>query len=106
MKTEKSFSVEKIMERINHCICTHDLVSLRELWRNLSNFFFSKLDQLYGTAVKRIEANLFKLFLATAHSANKPDKVHEFFMKSPELQSQPEWKDWFGEWQLFGVLSH
>lgn len=94
---EKGFSVEKIMERISQCISTQDLASLRELWRNLSTFFFSKLDQVYGSAVKRIEANLLKLFLVTAHTANKPDKINEFFMKCPELQSQPEWKDWFGK---------
>lgn len=94
---EKSFSVEKIMDRVTHSIATHDLPALRDLWRNLTNFFFNKLDQIYGTAVKRIEANLLKLFLVTAHTANKPDKVHEFFVKSPELQSQSEWKDWFGK---------
>lgn len=94
---EKSFSVEKIMDRISQSIATQDLASLRELWRNLANFFFNKLDHVYGTAVKRIEANMLKLFLVTAHSANKPDKVHDFFMKSPELQSHSEWKDWFGE---------
>lgn len=93
--TEKSFSVEKIMERISHSIATQDLQSLRELWMNLSSFFFSKLDQLYGQAVKRIEANLFKLFLVTAHANNKPEKVNEFFVKCPELQTQAEWKDWF-----------
>lgn len=94
---EKSFSVEKIMDRVTQSIATHDLPALRDLWRNLTNFFFNKLDQIYGTAVKRIEANLLKLFLVTAHTANKPDKVHEFFVKSPELQSQSEWKDWFGK---------
>lgn len=96
---EKSFSVDRIMERISHSIATQDLHALRELWRNLT-FFFNKLDQVYGTAVKRIEANMLKLFLVTAHAANKPDKVLEFFVKCPELQSQSEWKDWFGEWTV------
>lgn len=94
---EKSFSVEKIMDRISQSIAAQDLAALRELWRNLTTFFFNKLDHVYGTAVKRMEANLLKLFLVTAHAANKPDKVHEFFMKCPELQSHSEWKDWFGE---------
>lgn len=96
---EKSFSVDKIMDRITHSIATQDLNSLRDLWRNLTHFFFNKLDQLHGAAVKRIEANMLKLFLVSAHAANKPDKVHEFFLKCPELQSQSEWKDWFGETQ-------
>lgn len=97
LKTEKGFSVEKIMEKIQQSIHTSDLASLRETWRNLSNFFFNKLDQNYGTAVKRIENNLLKLYLVTAHQANKPDKVHDLFLKCPELQTQSEWKDWFGE---------
>lgn len=97
LKTEKGFSVEKIMERIQHSVHSSDLASLRETWRNLTNFFFNKLDHMYGTAVKRIENNLLKLYLVLAHQSNKPDKVHELFLKCPELQTQSEWKDWFGE---------
>lgn len=93
---EKSFSVELIMARLTTSLNQQDLTSLKELWRHLSMYFFNKLDQAYGNVVKRIEANLFKLYLIYATNAKQPDKVQEFFSKSPELQTQSEWKDWFG----------
>lgn len=48
--------------------------------------------------VKKLENAVLKLYLINAVTNNKPEKVIDFFLKlTPELQNQPEWKDWFGE---------
>lgn len=48
------------------------------------------------SAVKKLEQGVLKLYLITAFSANKSDKITEFFSKlAPELHQYPEWKEWF-----------
>lgn len=48
------------------------------------------------TAVKKLEHSVLKLYLVTAFSSNKPEKITEFFTKlAQELHSQTEWKEWF-----------
>lgn len=43
-----------------------------------------------------------KLYLITAFSANKSDKITEFFSKlAPELHQYPEWKEWFCKFFFF-----
>lgn len=59
--------------------------------RNTKNAFFF-------LAVKKLETGLLKLYLITAHSAGKQEKITEFFSKlAAELHLQPEWKEWFCE---------
>ncbi|XP_014092486.2 WD repeat-containing protein 91 isoform X1 [Bactrocera oleae] len=97
-RTEKdqSFRSEKLLENFNQCIQNHDLSALRSLWTHLDSNLFSKLEHTYATAVKKLENSLLKLYLVTAYSNNRLDKVTEFFAKlAAELQQQSEWKDWF-----------
>ncbi|XP_018785422.1 PREDICTED: WD repeat-containing protein 91 [Bactrocera latifrons] len=97
-RTEKdqSFRSEKLLEGFNQCIQNHDLTALRSLWTHLDSNLFSKLEHTYATAVKKLENSLLKLYLVTAYSNNRMDKVTEFFSKlAAELQQQSEWKDWF-----------
>lgn len=57
---------------------------------------FSKLEQSFSGAVKKLQQGIYKLYLVTAYNNNKNDKVTEFFQKmSSELQGVSEWKDWF-----------
>lgn len=51
----KSFRVDKILEVIQLSINGSDLQELRDIWKNLDNFFFSKLEQNYSEAVKKLE---------------------------------------------------
>lgn len=49
-----------------------------------------------NTAVKKLECGILKLYLVTAFSTYKQDKITEFFNKlAPELNAQSEWKEWF-----------
>lgn len=46
--------------------------------------------------MKKLEFGVLKLYLVTAFSAGKSEKVTDFFTKlAIELHSQPEWKEWF-----------
>lgn len=53
---------------------------------------------MFIVAVKKIEHSLLRMYLVNASANSKLDKVLEFFEKmGPELNNQPEWKDWFGK---------
>ncbi|XP_037949244.1 WD repeat-containing protein 91-like [Teleopsis dalmanni] len=98
LKSDKDFGfrAEKIMEQFNQYIVAGDLQGLTTLWGHLDNFLFTKLEHTYLQSVKKFESSLYKLYLITAHTNNKPDKIKEFFSKmSDELHQQSEWKEWF-----------
>uniref|UniRef100_A0A1L8DD46 ARMC9 CTLH-like domain-containing protein n=1 Tax=Nyssomyia neivai TaxID=330878 RepID=A0A1L8DD46_9DIPT len=93
---DRSYRVDKILERITHSINIQDLAALREIWAHLDGILFTKLEHSYTVAVKKLESGILKLYLVTAFSANKLEKITDFFSKlAPELQNQPEWKEWF-----------
>lgn len=55
-------------------------------------------------AVKKLEFGVLKLYLVTAFTAGKIDKITEFYTKlATELHSQPEWKDWFCTFSIFAT---
>lgn len=93
---DKGFRVDKIIEQITHSINIQDLQGLRDTWNHLEGHMFSKLEHSFGSAVKKLECGILKLYLVTAFTAYKMDKITEFFNKlAPELHSQSEWKEWF-----------
>ncbi|XP_055698080.1 WD repeat-containing protein 91 [Phlebotomus papatasi] len=93
---DKSFRVDKIVDKISQSINQSDLGALRDMWAHLDGILFTKLEHSYTVAVKKIESGILKLYLVIAFSANKMDKITDFFAKlAPELQNQPEWKEWF-----------
>lgn len=81
-------------------------VKLRNSDVTFTFFLYKSLDYnvvLFYTilGVKKLENAVLKLYLINAVTNNKPEKVIDFFLKlTPELQNQPEWKDWFGENQI------
>lgn len=92
----KSFRTDKILESIQAAINSSDLHELRDIWKNLDTFFFSKLEQNYSEAVKKLETGLLKVFLVIAYKNGQSDKINEFFLKmAPEIHSQADWRDWF-----------
>ncbi|XP_041369191.1 WD repeat-containing protein 91-like isoform X2 [Gigantopelta aegis] len=47
-------------------------------------------------SVRKLEVSLLKMYVVNAQQMNRPDKVTEFFEKmTPELHSQPEFREWF-----------
>ncbi|XP_054258850.1 WD repeat-containing protein 91 [Macrosteles quadrilineatus] len=96
MDKEKGFRVDKIVDQIMQYIYTCDLNGLRELWGHLEQKMFSKLENEFTSAIRKLESSILKLYVVNAVSNNKADKVTEFFTRlTPELQGQSEWKDWF-----------
>lgn len=122
---DKGFRVDKIIDQITHSINIQDLQAIRDIWNHLDGHLFSKLEHTFASgnftenvtkvvnkmciqhntvarkhflyiAVKKLENGILKLYLVTAFTACKIDKITEFFNKlAPELHSQSEWKDWF-----------
>lgn len=73
------------------------MLSLKDYWVYLNRRLFARLEQRYMTSVRKLEVGLLKLYIINAAQTNKPDKVVEFFEKmTPELQNQPEFREWFG----------
>lgn len=77
----KSYRSEKILESIQQAINTSELQDLRDIWKSLDSFFFSKLEQNYAEAVKKLETGLYKVFLVVAHKNGSHERVNEFFTK-------------------------
>uniref|UniRef100_A0A0A9XRW3 WD repeat-containing protein 91 n=2 Tax=Lygus hesperus TaxID=30085 RepID=A0A0A9XRW3_LYGHE len=93
---DRGFRVDRIVDQFLVFINNSDLTSLRELWLHFDQKIFSKLDHDFTQGLRKLEVSLLKFYLVMAVSNNRPEKVSEFFQKlTPELQNQPEWKDWF-----------
>ena len=86
-----------IQQLFSH-VTNHDLLSLRDFWQHLHRRFFSRLNQSLSNAVHTLETCLYRLYLVHNLQNGRVEKVTEFFEKmSPDLQNQPEWKDWFSK---------
>ncbi|XP_066586172.1 WD repeat-containing protein 91 [Prorops nasuta] len=93
---EKGFRVDKIIDQLMQYIYNYDLTSLRELWGHLDLKLFSRLENYFSPAIRKLENAVLKLYLVNATINNKQDRVQEFFIKmAPELQGHSEWKEWF-----------
>ncbi|XP_071090534.1 WD repeat-containing protein 91-like isoform X1 [Haliotis cracherodii] len=93
---EKGLRVDKIIDQLQACITNYDMLSLKDYWVYLNRRLFARLEQRYMTSVRKLEVGLLKLYIINAAQTNKPDKVVEFFEKmTPELQNQPEFREWF-----------
>lgn len=76
---------------------------------------YSRLDSRYEPLVSAVEADILRLFLVTAHSAKRSDKIAEFFkLYGTQLlrnstsragigpEDSVDWKEWF----LLPYLQH
>lgn len=77
----KSYRSDKILESIQLAVNTSELQDLRDIWKSLDSSFFSKLEQNYAEAVKKLETGLYKVFLVVAHKNGHTERVNEFFNK-------------------------
>lgn len=75
-----------------------DLVALREAWTHLDQRFFARLEHSFLSTARKLENALLRMYLVTCLSSGRHDKLLDFFEKmTPDLQGQPEWKEWFGK---------
>lgn len=92
----KNFRVDKIVDSLQSAINGSELQELKDIWRNLDHFFFTKLEQNFSEAVKKLESGIFKIYLVVASNNSRSDKIAEFFTKmASEIHSQTEWREWF-----------
>jgi len=92
----KNYRTDKIIDSIQLAINSSDLQELRDIWKNLDTFFFSKLEQSYSEAVKKLENGLFKVYLVVAFKNGHTDKINDFFARmASEIHNQSDWTSWF-----------
>lgn len=92
----RAMRADKIVENLASYIDAGDLESLRDTWHHLDNQIFRRLEHTFQTPVRKMELGIYRLYIVNCASTGKHDKVTEFFEKmAPEMQGQPEWKEWF-----------
>lgn len=95
-KQTKNLGAEKILEGLQHSISALELQTFLDQWNHLDVAWFSKLELHYASCVKKMRNGMLKLYLVTASTAGRQDKVQEFFQKmSQEFLGESEWKEWF-----------
>ena len=78
-------------------VTVYDLQGIRDYWSYLRRRFFTRLDTANLTNAQKLEKCLYRFYLVHAVQTSRPDMVTDFFEKmAPELQSQQDWKEWFG----------
>lgn len=97
--------MDKIVDQLYQYILSYDITSLRDYWDYLNDRFFKRLDYQHNSNVKKLEMCLLRLYIVHAIQNSKNDKVVEFFEKyTAELQTQTEWREWFGKSQFCQIL--
>ena len=95
------FNVQKIVDKVQQCISTHDYKALMELWNFLNFRFFCRLDGDFEPVVKRIEVSLKRYFIVTALAKGgraQHDNVLAFLREECQGKSDEEdvqWRPWF-----------
>ena len=98
--------MDKIVDQLYQYIQSYDIVGLRDFWDYLNDRFFKRLDYQHNSNVKKLEMCLLRLYVVHAIQNSKNDKVVEFFEKyTAELQTQIEWREWFGKFK-FVTIKH
>lgn len=61
----KHFRVDLILNSIQLAISSHDLNELREIWKTIETFFFTKLEQNYTDTLRKLESGGIKTLIKT-----------------------------------------
>uniref|UniRef100_A0A8C1Z2K1 WD repeat-containing protein 91 n=1 Tax=Cyprinus carpio TaxID=7962 RepID=A0A8C1Z2K1_CYPCA len=94
---DKGFRVDKIIDQLQQLIQSYDLAGLKEYWAYLDRRLFSRLEDVYRPTVNKLRTSLYRFYVIhTVQVLQNTPKTQEFFQKQAlELQTQPEWRDWF-----------
>nr|XP_037282564.1 WD repeat-containing protein 91-like isoform X1 [Rhipicephalus microplus] len=93
---DKGFRPDRVVEHLNTCIESMDLVGLRDTWSHLDSHIFRRLEQSFIPTVRKLEMALLRMYVVTCVTNSRQDKLTEFFDKMAlELHFQAEWKEWF-----------
>lgn len=93
---DRQFRPDRIVDHLSSCIVNLDLAALREAWNHLDQRFFARLEHSFLGTARKLENALLRMYLVTCLSSGRHDKLLDFFEKmTPDLQGQPEWKEWF-----------
>uniref|UniRef100_A0A8C1VCQ8 WD repeat-containing protein 91 n=1 Tax=Cyprinus carpio TaxID=7962 RepID=A0A8C1VCQ8_CYPCA len=93
---DKGFRVDKIIDQLQQLIQSYDLAGLKEYWAYLDRRLFSRLEDVYRPTVNKLRTSLYRFYVIHTVQMKNSEKTQEFFQKQAlELQTQPEWRDWF-----------
>uniref|UniRef100_A0A8C1R435 WD repeat-containing protein 91 n=1 Tax=Cyprinus carpio TaxID=7962 RepID=A0A8C1R435_CYPCA len=93
---DKGFRVDKIIDQLQQLIQSYDLTGLKEYWAYLDRRLFSRLEDVYRPTVNKLRTSLYRFYVIHTVQMKNSEKTQEFFQKQAlELQTQPEWRDWF-----------
>ncbi|XP_062340047.1 WD repeat-containing protein 91 isoform X1 [Osmerus eperlanus] len=93
---EKGFRVDKIIDQLQLFIQNFDLTGLKDYWGYLDRRLFCRLEDIYRPTVNKLRTSLFRYYVVHTIQSRNLERTQEFFLKqAPELQGQPEWRDWF-----------
>ncbi|XP_035673816.1 WD repeat-containing protein 91-like isoform X3 [Branchiostoma floridae] len=93
---DRGFRADKVVDQMIGYIQQYELGALREYWGHLDRRVFCRLEHAHSTGVNKLSRSLLRLYLVHAMQNGRTEKVTEFFEKlAPEIQGQPEWREWF-----------
>ncbi|CAD5220661.1 unnamed protein product [Bursaphelenchus xylophilus] len=88
--------VERIVSEIVKYIENYDIDSLNASWEFFNTHLFNNLTEAESKTLNKLEADIFKLYLANCAQNKKTGKCVQFFEKmSHILTNNPLWTDWF-----------
>eukprot|EP00047_Mylnosiga_fluctuans_P008270 m.257955 g.257955 ORF g.257955 m.257955 type:complete len:629 (-) comp21204_c0_seq1:118-2004(-) len=92
---ERGLSVENLVQQIFAFVTAFDVDGLVSFWDVLNRKFFSRLDQEFAVAARKLEISLKRYYLVHCVENIRQDKVKHFFeLLAGEAQS-PEWQEWW-----------
>uniref|UniRef100_A0A1I7Y477 LisH domain-containing protein n=1 Tax=Steinernema glaseri TaxID=37863 RepID=A0A1I7Y477_9BILA len=98
LKKEKDlkFKVDKLIEEVVHCVDSHDIDRLKNLWEFFNTKVFNNLTEENSRTASQFENDVYKLYLANCVHHKLNAKCTEFFEKMIDfLRANPLWTEWF-----------
>ncbi|KAK0396831.1 hypothetical protein QR680_001878 [Steinernema hermaphroditum] len=98
LKKEKDlkFKVDKLIEEVVHCVDSHDIEKLKNLWEFFNAKVFNNLSEETSKTAGQFENDVYKLYLTNCVHHKLNGKCTEFFEKMIDfLRANPLWTEWF-----------
>ncbi|CAD5214574.1 unnamed protein product [Bursaphelenchus okinawaensis] len=96
LQVDTKLQVERIVSEIVKYIDTYDIDSLNASWEYFSTHLFNNLTEMESKTLNKLEADIFKLYLANCAQNKKTEKSVQFFEKMGHvITNNPLWTDWF-----------
>lgn len=95
---DRSYCADRVLDVLMTSVNESRLDRLLSVWQHLEQKVFSGLDTHHQAVARDFGTALMRRYVthAVSQGPGSTPRVTEFFNRlSPDLQSRPEWKDWF-----------